>query len=101
LLERIVPQLAAAIVQAELFEQQQATLARLEDLTPLREELVAQVSHELRTPLTSTLGFLHTLERTDVDFDDAERRALIGSARAEAEGVGGLGGDTGARAPLH
>jgi len=90
LLERIVPQLAAAIVQAELFEQQQATLARLEDLNRLREELVAQVSHELRTPLTSTLGFLHTLERTDVDFDDAERRALIGIARSEAERLAAL-----------
>jgi K+-sensing histidine kinase KdpD len=85
LLERVVPQLAAALVQAELFEQQQATLARLEDLSRLREELVAQVSHELRTPLTSTLGFLYTLERTDIDFDEEERRALVGIARTEAE----------------
>jgi K+-sensing histidine kinase KdpD len=90
LLERVVPQLAAALVQAELFEQQQATLARLEDLSRLREELVAHVSHELRTPLTSTLGFLHTLERTDIDFDEEERRALIGIARAEAERLAAL-----------
>jgi signal transduction histidine kinase len=85
LLERVIPQLAAALAQAELFEQQQATLAQLEELSRLREEVVAHVSHELRTPLTSTLGFLHTLERTDVDFDDEERRTLIGIARAEAE----------------
>ena len=85
LLERALPQVAAALAQAELFEQQQATLDRLEDLNTLREELVAQVSHELRTPLTSTLGFLYTLERSDLDLDAAERLELLKIARAEAE----------------
>jgi signal transduction histidine kinase len=85
LLERAVPQVATALAQAELFEQQQMTLERLEDLNRLREEIVAQVSHELRTPLTSTLGFLRTLERSDLDLDEEERRGLLAIARAEAE----------------
>ena len=85
LFARVVPQLGAAIAQAELFEQQQEALERLEDLTRLREELVANVSHELRTPLTSTIGFLQTLERTDLELDDDERRSFIGIARTEAE----------------
>jgi signal transduction histidine kinase len=85
LLARVVPQLGGALAQAEVFEQQEEALRRLEDLTRLREELVANVSHELRTPLTSTIGFLQTLERPDVDLDEEERRRFLAIARAEAE----------------
>jgi K+-sensing histidine kinase KdpD len=85
LLERIAPQIAAALAQAELFEQQQTALTRLEELSRLREELVATVSHELRTPLTSAIGFLRTLERTDVSFEDEDRRRYLAVARSEAE----------------
>jgi K+-sensing histidine kinase KdpD len=85
LLQRISPQIAAALAQAELFEQQQTALARLEELSRLREDLVATVSHELRTPLTSAIGFLRTLERTDVSFRDEDRRRFLAVARGEAE----------------
>ena len=85
LLHRIAPQIAAALAQAELFEHQQQALARLEELSRLREDLVATVSHELRTPLTSAIGFLRTLERTDVSFADEERRRFLAVARGEAE----------------
>jgi signal transduction histidine kinase len=85
LLVRVVPQLGAALAQAEFFEQQQEALERLQEVTRLREELVANVSHELRTPLTSTIGFLQTLERTDVALDEDERRRFVAIARAEAE----------------
>jgi signal transduction histidine kinase len=78
LLERIVPQIGAAIVQAEAYE-------RLRELTRLREDLVANVSHELRTPLTSTLGFLQTLERADLELGPEQRAALLGIARREAQ----------------
>jgi K+-sensing histidine kinase KdpD len=85
LLARAVPQLGAALAQAEFFQQQQAALERLQEVTRLREELVANVSHELRTPLTSTIGFLQTLERTDVELDEDERKRFVAIARAEAE----------------
>src|ERR671925_371185 len=78
LLERIAPLLAAAIAQAELVEQQQATLA-------LRQELIANVSHELRMPLTSAIGFLQTLDRRYLDLTGDERRQLLTIARREAE----------------
>ena len=51
----------------------------------MREDLVANVSHELRTPLTSTIGFLRTLEREDVELTEAQRREFIAIARREAE----------------
>jgi signal transduction histidine kinase len=85
LLARVVPQLGAALAQAQLFEQQQEALERLQEVTRLREELVANVSHELRTPLTSTIGFLQTLERTDIELDEDERERFVAIARAEAE----------------
>jgi signal transduction histidine kinase len=78
LLERVVPQLGAAVAQAEVFAEQEATLA-------FREELVANVSHELRTPLTSTIGFLRTLERPDISFTDEQRTRFLSTARTEAE----------------
>jgi signal transduction histidine kinase len=83
LLERVVPQLGAAVAQAEVFAEQEATLA-------FREELVANVSHELRTPLTSTIGFLRTLERPDIEFSDEQRARFLSTARTEAERLGGL-----------
>jgi signal transduction histidine kinase len=78
LIERVAPLLAAALAQAELVEHQQTTLA-------LREELIANVSHELRTPLTSTIGFLQTLDRRDLDLTREERGQLLGVALREAE----------------
>jgi signal transduction histidine kinase len=83
LLERVVPQLGAALVHARLYEQQQATLR-------MREELIANVSHELRTPLTSTIGFLQTLERSDIADDPRRRREFVALARQEAERLGRL-----------
>ena len=78
LIERVAPLLAAALAQAELVEHHETTLA-------LREELIANVSHELRTPLTSTIGFLQTLDRTDIDLTREERSQLLAVARREAE----------------
>ena len=85
LLERLVDPIGAALVQAEAFAQQESTVRHLEELTKLREELVASVSHELRTPLTSTIGFLRTLERTDVELDPEHRALFLSTARREAE----------------
>jgi len=70
-IRRVAPQIGAALAQAEAFE--------------LRERLIANVSHELRTPLTSTIGFLRTLERDDVELDPGERKRFIRIARQEAQ----------------
>jgi PAS domain S-box-containing protein len=40
----------------------------------LKADFLATVSHELRTPLTPIQGFLHTLMREDVTFEDDQRR---------------------------
>jgi signal transduction histidine kinase len=58
---------------------------RLRRLDGLKDNLMASVSHELRTPLTSTIGFLQTVERSDVDLDDEKQRELISIARVQAQ----------------
>jgi signal transduction histidine kinase len=58
---------------------------RLRRLDQLKDNVMAAVSHELRTPLTSTIGFLQTLERTDLELDDERRRELLEIARIQAE----------------
>jgi signal transduction histidine kinase len=58
---------------------------RLRRLDRVKDNLMASVSHELRTPLTSTIGFLQTLERPDVELDDEVKRELITIARVQAE----------------
>lgn len=78
LIRRVAPLIGAALAQAEAFQE-------LQRVTELRAELVARVSHELRTPLTSTIGFLRTLERRDIEIDDADRNRFLWIARAEAE----------------
>ncbi len=40
----------------------------------LKADFLATVSHELRTPLTPIQGFLHTLMRDDVTFEDDQRK---------------------------
>ena len=79
LVERVAPQVAAGLAQADLFDE--------------REQLIANVSHELRTPLTATIGFLRTLERNDVELDARQRDEFIAVARREAERLGRLVGD--------
>jgi K+-sensing histidine kinase KdpD len=77
LLQRLEGQLAAAFVQAELFERQRESLDELRDLARMREELIANVSHELRTPLTAVTGIVKTLRRTDVEIDEERRAQLL------------------------
>jgi K+-sensing histidine kinase KdpD len=75
LLERCDTQLAAALAQAEVFEQQRRAVEDLRNLTRMREELIANVSHELRTPLAAILGSVKTLRRPDLD--EATRGVLL------------------------
>ncbi|MEO7428032.1 MAG: sensor histidine kinase, partial [Acidimicrobiales bacterium] len=57
---------------------------RLRRLTDAQQEFISIVSHELRTPVAGVLGFLETsLDHWDA-MDDAERKAAVGRAAANA-----------------
>jgi signal transduction histidine kinase len=74
-----------AIVVARRAQQLVAHNERLRRLDRLKDNFVAAVSHELRTPLTSTIGFLQTVERPDLELPAEQRAELIRIARLQAE----------------
>jgi signal transduction histidine kinase len=81
LLEPLAPQLAAGLAQVVLVRDQRDALDSLERVDRMRNRLIANVSHELRTPLTSTLGFVETLLRDDIELPERQRHELMEHAR--------------------
>ncbi len=81
LLDTIAPQLAAGLAQVVLVRDQRDALESLERVDRMRDRLIANVSHELRTPLTSTIGFIETLLRDDLDVPQHDRQMLMEHAR--------------------
>lgn len=55
---------AIAIGNAQQFEKERETVARLEELDRLKSDFVATVTHELKTPLTTIIGAAKTLDRS-------------------------------------
>jgi signal transduction histidine kinase len=74
-----------AVVVARRAQQLVAHNERLRRLDRLKDNFVAAVSHELRTPLTSTIGFLQTVERPDLELSEDKRTDLVRIARLQAE----------------
>jgi signal transduction histidine kinase len=90
LLRRLDAQLAGAVAQAQLFEQQRQALEQSHNLSRLREELMANVSHELRTPVSAILGLAKTLRRPDLEVADERRHEMLGMIEAQAERLGSV-----------
>ena len=53
----LAAQVAVALQNARLYQEQSATLTQLRELDRLKSSFLANMSHELRTPLNSILGF--------------------------------------------
>jgi two-component system, OmpR family, sensor histidine kinase MprB len=69
-----------------------AMLAALEASRDQQRQLVADASHELRTPLTAIRANIELLERA-TELPDAERAAVLHSARGQLEDLTVLVGD--------
>jgi K+-sensing histidine kinase KdpD len=93
LLQRLDTQIAAAIAQAEIFDQQQAALEQLRNLNRMREELIANVSHELRTPLAAIQGSAMTLNERDAQLSQEDRHALLETLQTQTERLSVLAED--------
>ena len=53
----LAAQVAIALQNARLYDEQAATVTQLRELDKLKSSFLANMSHELRTPLNSILGF--------------------------------------------
>ncbi len=69
-----------------------AMLARLDQATAEREQLLATISHELRTPLAVARGSIEVAERTATEDPAAAKAALV-TARREVDRTSRLVGD--------
>jgi signal transduction histidine kinase len=68
--------------------------ARSQELSRLREALVATVSHELRTPLTSIIGYLDLImEDTETSTLTAEQQSFLSVIQRNADRLLDLVGD--------
>jgi signal transduction histidine kinase len=74
-----VPTIAAAVQNAQLFEQERETLHRLEEAQRLKDSFLAIVSHELRTPLAAAMGFAETLNTRVHQLDAGTGRGTGGT----------------------
>ncbi len=57
----LASQLAIAISNAELYQEQLKTMDKLREVDQLKSEFLANMSHELRTPLNSIIGYSELL----------------------------------------
>jgi len=70
-------QVAVALQNARLYQEQSATVAQLRELDRLKSSFLANMSHELRTPLNSILGFSDVmLEELDGPLTDNMKNDL-------------------------
>lgn len=80
----------AAIVNAQLFEQQDEAMRRLRDLDELKTVFLGTASHELRTPVTAIAGFATLLDQQWDEFSSEDRRLFAGRIAANANALEAL-----------
>jgi signal transduction histidine kinase len=76
--------LAVAMSNAQLYEREQLSAARLRDLDALKNAFLGTVSHELRTSMTAIMGFGELLSESWDSLDDDRRREMANRIRRSA-----------------
>jgi len=69
--------MAAALANADAFDQERESVRRLEDLDRIKNRFIGTVSHEMRTSASAISGFANLLSSRWDRFDDDERRDLV------------------------
>lgn len=69
--------MAAALANADAFDQERESVRRLEDLDRIKNRFIGTVSHEMRTSASAISGFANLLASRWNRLDDDERRDLV------------------------
>jgi signal transduction histidine kinase len=69
--------IAVATYNVELYEREQATVRRLQELDRLKDAFLGTISHELRTPITAISGFARMLNDRWEDLTEEQRRDFL------------------------
>ena len=69
--------MAAALANADAFDQERESVRRLEDLDRIKNRFIGTVSHEMRTSASAISGFASLLSSRWDRLDDEERRDLV------------------------
>jgi signal transduction histidine kinase len=69
--------IAVATYNVELYEREQATVRRLQELDRLKDAFLGTISHELRTPITAISGFARMLNDRWDDLTEEQRRDFL------------------------
>ncbi len=92
LLDGVCAQLGAALDRDRL-RTQAAQAEALAEGNRMRTALLAAVSHDLRTPLASIKASVSTLRQTDVEWTEADEKALLATIEASADRLDALIGN--------
>jgi signal transduction histidine kinase len=68
----------------EAYEREREAAERLRSVDVMKNAFLSAVSHELRTPLSAVLGFASTLQQTDLELDEEDRKMMLDRLAANA-----------------
>ncbi|MGH2693107.1 MAG: PAS domain S-box protein [Actinomycetota bacterium] len=68
----------------EAYEREREAAERLRSVDVMKNAFLSAVSHELRTPLSAVLGFATTLQQTDLELDEEDRKTMLDRLAANA-----------------
>jgi PAS domain S-box-containing protein len=68
----------------EAYEREREAAERLRSVDVMKNAFLSAVSHELRTPLSAVLGFATTLQQSDLELDEEDRKTMLDRLVANA-----------------
>jgi signal transduction histidine kinase len=80
-------QAIVALRNAELFERERETVARLQELDSMKSDFLATIQHELRTPLTAIIGMTDLMDMAWSDWKDKQKLDALSDVQLAAKGL--------------